>query len=227
MLKDKADVISLVIVTNKSPKPSSGTFLSRVERLRQHFSYSQILASSWGFADPKRNHLVGGACWWQIGIKHCPKGWIQGKKYQRLRDFVTVRWPWLLLDRLWAGHLQPYRNTLICSYTALIVYIVYFNAFPPFVYHVCEMYNQAYMHCHSSKVRAPYVVMGRVAGNRYLLGDLTLLCCWGSRPKHQEALPPWQNGKNIESWMRAWGLEREDEEVRGNGRIKRVGRGEG
>lgn len=48
---------------------------------------------------------------WQLWIKRCLRDWIQGKKYQRLRDFVTVKWPSLLCDPLWA-YLN--HNTLLC-----------------------------------------------------------------------------------------------------------------
>lgn len=98
-----------------SSGPSSGTLLSRVEHFTQHFfAFLQILASLWGFAEPKHNHLIGRACWGQLGIKNCLRGWGRGKKVQRLRDFVNVKGPWLLLDHHWAGHLQPYHNKLIC-----------------------------------------------------------------------------------------------------------------
>lgn len=78
--------------------------------------------------------------------------------------------------------------------------------------------------CRHSKVRPLCVVMGTAAGNLAFFwgGLLTLLCCWGSRPKHQEALPPWQHGGgNAESWVTARGLGRTDEEVRGARRIKK------
>lgn len=60
----------------------------------------QILMSSWGFADPEHNHLIGGACWVHLGIKRRPR-WLNSRQesseINRLAQCqMTLTAPWHL-----------------------------------------------------------------------------------------------------------------------------------